>query len=225
MSSSPTESRHRSRVEVTLPELGDDTLEAIIVAWEKYPGDAVAQDETICVVSAGGMRAAIASSAAGQLVRLLAGVGTRVEPGASLAEIETDEEVETDESDDEPPLDMDQWVTDLVTADPVDEEQGAAGPVTGEADRRTSACRSASGGRPTPVPPAAEASPLTADASAQDAQPERRPFYSPAVRRLARKHGLDLSLVEGGGERGRVRKEDVVAYLAGVTQPARRNDG
>jgi 2-oxoglutarate dehydrogenase E2 component (dihydrolipoamide succinyltransferase) len=39
-------------------------------------------------------------------------------------------------------------------------------------------------------------------------------FTSPAVRRLAREHDIDLSLVEGTGARGRVTRRDVDAFVA-----------
>jgi pyruvate dehydrogenase E2 component (dihydrolipoyllysine-residue acetyltransferase) len=46
---------------------------------------------------------------------------------------------------------------------------------------------------------------------------------SPLVRRLAREHDIDLSQVEGSGSGGRVRREDVEAYLAGRgKEPAAR---
>jgi pyruvate dehydrogenase E2 component (dihydrolipoamide acetyltransferase) len=46
---------------------------------------------------------------------------------------------------------------------------------------------------------------------------------SPLVRRLAREHDIDLSQVEGSGSGGRVRREDVEAYLAGRgKEPAER---
>ncbi|MCF1428816.1 MAG: dihydrolipoyllysine-residue acetyltransferase [Shewanella sp.] len=51
-----------------------------------------------------------------------------------------------------------------------------------------------------------------------DIAPTRRPgkaLASPAVRRLARSHDLDLSLVPGSGKNGRVYKEDVQCYLSG----------
>jgi pyruvate/2-oxoglutarate dehydrogenase complex dihydrolipoamide acyltransferase (E2) component len=39
------------------------------------------------------------------------------------------------------------------------------------------------------------------------------PTVTPVVRRMAEKHNLDLSRIEGSGRRGRVTKKDVVAYL------------
>ena len=39
------------------------------------------------------------------------------------------------------------------------------------------------------------------------------PTVTPVVRRMAEKHKLDLSRIEGSGRRGRVTKKDVVAYL------------
>ena len=38
-------------------------------------------------------------------------------------------------------------------------------------------------------------------------------FISPVVARLAREHNLDLALVKGSGEGGRITKRDVLAYL------------
>src|SRR3954451_3856847 len=37
--------------------------------------------------------------------------------------------------------------------------------------------------------------------------------YSPVVQRIAAEHGVDLDQVEGTGRGGRVRKQDVLAYL------------
>jgi 2-oxoglutarate dehydrogenase complex dihydrolipoamide succinyltransferase (E2) component len=42
---------------------------------------------------------------------------------------------------------------------------------------------------------------------------DRSGFYSPVVRRVADKHDVDLSQVEGTGVGGRVRKKDVLAYV------------
>ena len=48
--------------------------------------------------------------------------------------------------------------------------------------------------------------------------PSRR--LSPVVRRLVRQHGIDISLIAGTGEGGRVTRRDVEAYLEGAVTPA-----
>ena len=55
-------------------------------------------------------------------------------------------------------------------------------------------------------------------ASASKSEDEERQRISPLARRLAREHGIDLSEIAGTGAGGRVRKEDIIAYIE--TRPA-----
>jgi 2-oxoisovalerate dehydrogenase E2 component (dihydrolipoyl transacylase) len=180
VSFSPTEPKNPARhpagfeiLEVTLPELEARAVEAVVVAWDKRPGDRVEQGQPICIVSSDGRRAAVASSASGRLRRLLAGVGTRVGPGASLAEIEleaTSSKVEE--------RTVSEHATETVsTFQPLGDDDAAP-------DRRTTIDRSS--------------------------------FHSPAVKRLAAEHQIDLSLLSGSGTGGRIRKEDLLAHLEGA---------
>ncbi len=43
---------------------------------------------------------------------------------------------------------------------------------------------------------------------------EERQRISPLARRLAREHDIDLNAIAGTGIGGRVRKEDILAYVA-----------
>ena len=43
------------------------------------------------------------------------------------------------------------------------------------------------------------------------------PHYSPAVRQLAKEHGLDLSAITGSGEGGRVTKHDLLNVIIPTT--------
>ncbi len=53
--------------------------------------------------------------------------------------------------------------------------------------------------------------PSAVEAAEEDG--DRSTFYSPVVRRIADKHGVDLAQVSGTGIGGRVRKKDVLAYI------------
>jgi pyruvate/2-oxoglutarate dehydrogenase complex dihydrolipoamide acyltransferase (E2) component len=190
MSSLPTDSAEHGFVHVTLPELGANLLEAIVVGWEKHPGEWVDTDETICIVSADGLRAGVASSASGYLVRLLAGVGARIGPGTSLAEIA----IPLAGAEGGPP-------------EPVEDTDGGPTEPKGAQEE------------PSQATPTETFSPLDAQepAPAPSAEPmEMSSFHSPAVKRLAEEHGIDLALVSGTAAGGRISREDVLAHLEQV---------
>ena len=60
---------------------------------------------------------------------------------------------------------------------------------------------------PTSLPSATSEGPLPGDVHA-----------SPSVRRVARELGVDLTKLRGTGEKGRITKDDVLAFLAGPTE-------
>ncbi len=85
---------------------------------------------------------------------------------------------------------------------------------------------------PPPAPPAKSADPPVSPPP--DAAPTPLPgdvHASPSVRRVARELGVDLTKLRGTGEKGRITKEDVVAFLAGpakapaVAAPAMQGAG
>lgn len=75
---------------------------------------------------------------------------------------------------------------------------------------------------PAPAPEPAAPGPPRADvaeAPASDNGP--RPRWSPAVRRLAEEHDLDLTRIAGSGHNGRVTRDDVLAVIAAGSAPTR----
>ena len=61
--------------------------------------------------------------------------------------------------------------------------------------------------------PAAKAPPVPHHPSAGEKGKSGKAHASPSVRRLAREFGVDLTLVNGSGRKGRVLKEDVQSYV------------
>ncbi|HEY7347312.1 MAG TPA: dihydrolipoamide acetyltransferase family protein [Ktedonobacterales bacterium] len=71
--------------------------------------------------------------------------------------------------------------------------------------------------------PTRSAAPISAPAPRPAAVNGQRQRISPLARRMAQEHQLDLDAVAGTGEGGRVRKEDILAFLAQREQaPAAR---
>ena len=54
---------------------------------------------------------------------------------------------------------------------------------------------------------------------AKQVSPQGEPHYSPAVRQLAREHGVDLTVITGTGEGGRVTKKDLLDYVSARQAP------
>ncbi|WP_206020017.1 2-oxo acid dehydrogenase subunit E2 [Pseudomaricurvus alkylphenolicus] len=78
----------------------------------------------------------------------------------------------------------------------------AAAPVASHAAQQTAATQSAS---QSAVPSAATDAQADADSA--------RHLVGPAVRKLLRENNLDINLITGSGRRGRVTRDDVLAYL------------
>src|SRR5271165_5208340 len=69
---------------------------------------------------------------------------------------------------------------------------------------------------PTPPPAAAPTPAATAPGVSVGAQPDFSGVHAgPSVRRIAREMGVDLTKVGGTGEKGRITKDDIMAYLRG----------
>ena len=183
MSSSPTE----TLVDVTMPQMGVSVAEGTVVEWKKQPGDWVEADEIIASISTDKIDTDVESPAAGRVQEILVEVGETVDVGIVLARIATDA------------------------------KPGEAHVVGGR--RRPRARREAEVALEAP----GEAGELPGDTTDEHAGTAQRGHaaarrsgprrYSPVVMRIAAEHGIDLEQVEGTGRGGRVRKQDVLAFL------------
>jgi pyruvate/2-oxoglutarate dehydrogenase complex dihydrolipoamide acyltransferase (E2) component len=165
--------------------MGVSVSEGTIVEWRKQVGDWVEYEEAIVDISTDKIDTEVPSPAAGRVAEIVVEVGTTVDVGAVLARLATDAKPGQAHA---------------------SEQNGA--PPTSEAAAATGE---------TPAQATATPSPEPGTATADEAPRARRAAgarrYSPVVQRIAAEHDVDLDQVTGSGREGRVRKQDVLAYV------------
>ncbi|MGJ4076380.1 2-oxoglutarate dehydrogenase, E2 component, dihydrolipoamide succinyltransferase [Corynebacterium macclintockiae] len=196
--------------DVTMPELGESVTEGTITQWLKSVGDKVEVDEPLLEVSTDKVDTEIPSPVAGTLVEILANEDDTVDVGAVIARIgdenaaasgakSNDSDSNNSKSDDSD----DSNKADEKKAEPKEEEKKAeAKQAEAKAETKTDEKKAE------PSKPAAKQS---------EPAEGNLPYVTPLVRKLAEKHGVDLSTVEGTGVGGRIRKQDILAAAEGTS--------
>lgn len=187
-------------MEIKVPSLGQSVPEATVGKWLKKVGDEVATDEAVVELETDKINMEVTAFKGGTLAEIRAEAGETIAVGDVLGVIaEEGESVEPAEA--EEPEEAEE------TAEARDEEAPAEELPAGEEPE---------GERPAAEaePPAGEPAQKPAAARGEAVIPEEM-RTSPAVRRLAREHRLDLTKIEGSGREGRVTKQDVLAHLEG----------
>jgi len=228
-----------------LPDVGEGTAEAEIVAWHVRVGDVVQEDAPLVDVMTDKATVEMTSPVAGRIVSLHGEPGDMAPVGGPIAVFEVEgEDVGASTASETPalrangPTAAKSPEADGLTATPAkaDPPQAApkprlrapAGATWSEAELQAAM---QSGARPVPaaaMPPAAAPKPSQAVARAQAREPTVREHgpaqASPAVRARAQKLGVDLSQIRSSGPGGRVTHEDLDAVLVPATG-ARRGGG
>ncbi len=185
-------------IDVEMPELGESVTEGTITQWLKEVGDTVEVDEALLEVSTDKVDTEIPSPAAGTLLEILAKEDDTIEVGDVIARIGSATATSTDTASG----------SEDTQKDSTSEEEEAK---TTEASEQ-------------PEEPAIEEDSTAEEdsgAEAEESEPEelhskvdtgegQLPYVTPLVRKLAKKHGVDLSTVTGTGVGGRIRKQDVM---------------
>ena len=193
---------------IELPQVGESVVEGTIGKWLKQPGDQVERYEPLVEVITDKVTMELPSPVKGELVRILVQEGETVPMGAAIAEVETGEG-STAPAADAP-------TATAPTAAPVAAATPSAAPSSAPSpDRIGYFNQSAKPVGPTGGGMVDEA---PAPAPVSEKEPAR---LSPAVRRLAREHGIDLARLTGTGLGGRITRDDVQRFLdSGAAQPA-----
>ena len=212
-----------SRYVFKLPDLGEGTVEAEIVAWRVKPGDTVAEDDIVAEVMTEKAAVEVPAPVAGRVVATTGSPGDTVPVGSELLVLETDAGAGSHAASDSvaksasaatpaPPGPAAPVATPV--APPRTAGNGAAAALAGEAHAQAPV-RAAGGARE-----GGQAAAVTAAAAAAAPAVRRgRVATSPAIRRRAHEAGIDLREIAGSGPNGRIIPKDLEAVVARRGQP------
>jgi pyruvate/2-oxoglutarate dehydrogenase complex dihydrolipoamide acyltransferase (E2) component len=180
---------------ITMPQLGESVAEGTVGRWLKAEGDMVKKDESLVEIITDKVTAELPSPVAGRLVKILVPEDQTVKVGVEIAQIEDSAGSGGSSG---------SGGGGATASAPQSAPTSASGPAPANGANGASGPSSMAsmGGAAAPAAPAA----LRATATMER--------VSPLARRMAQEHNLDLSAVAGTGENGRVRKEDIVAFMA-----------
>jgi len=177
-----------------MPDLGEGTVEAEVVAWHVKVGDLVTEETVIAEVMTEKAAVEVPSPVAGRVVSITGAPGDMVRVGAELIVFETET------ADDEP------------APAPALSADAARGP----ANAAPAAGQSSAGIAAKAVENMGAGN---AQAATGAAKRHGRVMASPATRRRAREAGIDLAEVEGSGPSGRITRQDFETALVGAASP------
>ena len=205
-------------VTVELPHVGESVVEGTIGKWLKQPGDSVRRYEPLVEIVTDKVTMEVPSPVEGELLRLLAAEGDTLPMGTPIAEV--------GEPGETPSADTPAAATSVAPQAPAAPSAPAGttgyllrdvtpvGPTGGAAVEAMEPTMPASA-PPPPVPANAPQPSIAAVAAPPSPSVEiERPRLSPAVRRLAREHSVELTRVQGTGLGGRITRDDVLRYLS-----------
>ena len=218
--------------EIKMPQLGETVVEGTITKWLKKEGDTISEDELLVEISTDKVDSEVPSSASGVIQKILVQEGETVNVGTPLALVgeegeaaEGSDQQQPDDASQDGPKQVPEETTDDAAmaatearqaADEGGEAQAAEedapqprGGSNGEArsDDAASSAPSRESSRP------AARSDAARPAARSDGDTSKRGIISPLVRRLADEHDVNLDEVEGTGTGGRIRKQDVLAFV------------
>ena len=195
--------------DVEMPELGESVTEGTITQWLKSVGDTVEVDEPLLEVSTDKVDTEVPSPVAGTIIEILAEEDDTVEVGEVIVRV-GDENAAADESNEsDDSKDADKKSADKKSEDKEAESAKKKPSAKNDSAKKDSADKKQDSDQETKKPN---------EGAAKDSAKKNSgkvPYVTPLVRKLADKHGVDLSSLEGTGVGGRIRKQDVMAAVEG----------
>ncbi|OYX54702.1 MAG: pyruvate dehydrogenase [Brevundimonas subvibrioides] len=182
-----------------LPDVGEGTAEAELVAWHVAVGDTVAEDQILAEIMTDKATVELTSPVSGVVTALHGEVGKASPVGGALVSFN----VEGAGSVATAPKAASAPAPSTASRSPSPDGGGSRPAVPAKSPPVGGSTREAGeGGKSPSVPRLAQT-------------PGVRPLASPAVRKRARELGLDLQFVPGSGPAGRIEHGDLDAFIAG----------
>lgn len=185
-------------VDLVMPKMGESIMEATILRWNKKPGEAVKQEETVLEIATDKVDSEVPSTAEGVLEEVLFQENDVVPVGTVIARIRTE-----------------------VGSDAVPAPSAPAGSVPAGSAPVASAPVAKPAFAPDAVVASEDEESLAKAVPYQPTNYNGAPvggarFYSPLVLNIASSEGIGLAELEhipGSGNEGRVTKKDILAYI------------
>jgi pyruvate dehydrogenase E2 component (dihydrolipoyllysine-residue acetyltransferase) len=182
--------------EVVVPDIGD-FADVPVIEVLVAPGESVAPEDPLVTLESDKATMDVPAPFGGTVAQIAVSVGDTVSEGSPILTLQV-----------------------RADGEPAETQAPAPQPSQAGAVRTAEQAESAAGGESSATAPASPQAPSSAGEDGKDGADGAPPYASPAVRRLAREMGVDLSGVEGSGRRSRITKEDVRAMAEGPRQPA-----
>lgn len=196
-----------SLVDVLVPDLGtEDEVEIIEIAIAV--GDTLSVDDTLMTLESDKAAMDVPSDRAGVVKEILVAVGDKVKNGNAIVRLLAEQKAQSN-AQQEPTQKADQRTASETqkTAPAADQGSGNAGAAS-----------------PAPASPSTSSvtgSPISSPNSPVPGSESAKVYAGPAVRKLARELGVDLTQVSGSGAKSRITKDDVHGFVkARLNAPA-----
>jgi pyruvate dehydrogenase E2 component (dihydrolipoamide acetyltransferase) len=189
--------------EITLPDIGDfDAVEIIEIVVAV--GDTVDAEDTLITLESDKATMDIPSPQAGTVKSISVAVGDMISEGTPIVVLDASDNQEDTSSDSASEQQKEE------TTSAPDTAASSEPSASDNAGTSPSSSSSKPEGAQRPAPKTPDGAQLVGASASANAH------ASPSVRRFARELGVDLGLVRGSGRKGRISREDVMAFTKAV---------
>jgi pyruvate dehydrogenase E2 component (dihydrolipoamide acetyltransferase) len=213
-------------VDIKVPDIGDFTDVEVIEVMVK-PGDPVRVDDSLITIESDKASMEVPSTEAGVVKEIRVKVGDKVSEGSPIVVIETAAAAAGKAAAAEAPTPAAKPAQ-APTLTVVKKSQPAATQPEKQANPPSAAeqpPKNPEGAAPAPDKPSGIQQPVPGSVAQPEAESERKPHASPAVRKFARELGVDLQAVKGTGLNGRIFRSDVQKFVKSALAASGRPTG